>query len=163
MRRDRGFGLIELMVALSIALVLMTFAVVPLTSWLRIAQQKQAITALREITRAESWYQTSYGNGYVVPSLLVTGPAVPKTCDFPQMLYPPFAQMTVGYFQIQFTAVGTVPQAAGCSNIGAITYFVTATPTGFGGNRYFYADASGQIRYQDNGPASVSSAVWTGQ
>jgi prepilin-type N-terminal cleavage/methylation domain-containing protein len=163
MRKQNGFGLIELMVSISIVLVLMTFAVVPLSAWLQVARQKRAITALRQIQLALAWDQQLYQNGYP-PNLnqLSINVALPRTCDMPEMLPAIYTQTMVGDFQITYTTVGTVALAPGCTVPGGLNWFATATPTGFAGKRSFYVDNNG-LRYQDNGTASVGSDVWTGQ
>jgi type II secretory pathway pseudopilin PulG len=154
--------LIELLVVVSILGVLLAMSA-PSFMRMRMSQQAtQALSTVRAIQNAETYYLQIYHNGYAGFEVLAgTGVALPVTCDAPLLLGGAQAQTQSGGYLFQLTP-GPTPavQGVGCTAPGATTFTLTATPaTGYG--RRFFVNEFGVIRYSDNGPADSSSPPWS--
>ena len=153
--------LIEMLVVISILGVLLVMSA-PSFMQMRMSQQaNQALSTVRAIQNAETYYLQIYHNGYIDPGVLAgTGIAVPATCDGPLLLGGAQAQtQSNGYF---FTFVpGSAPAVlgAGCAAPGTTTFSLTAIPvSGYG--RSFFVNEFGVIHYADSGPANSTSPAW---
>ena len=138
-RNSQGFTLIELMMVVAVISILITVAIPGISSAKRRANEAAAITALRTISQAESQYRVRFGTFTDVPTLEISGLLDENFED---------AQKS-----------GYAFQNAGTSTNG--TWAVTANPVdpGISGNRYFFIDASGVIRFNDSGNATATDAT----
>jgi len=153
--------LLELLVVISIIGVLLAISA-PSFMQMRMSQQaNQALSTLRAIQNAETYYLQIYHNGYVDPGVLAgTGIALPTTCNAPLLLGGAQAQtQTNGYF-FQFIP-GPDPAVLGGGLHGSRldNFSLTATPV-TGQGRSFYVNEFGIIRYSDSGPANNTSSPW---
>ena len=166
MKKENGFSLIELLIVVAVILIVAAIATPNFMRSKISANESSAISSLRTINTAEVTYATIYPSvGYSndLPSLGGTAAAcsVPggatstSACIVDDVLATAttLANAKSGYF---FTYGGLV--AAGGINTA---YTVTATPTivGTAGQRYFFTDQSGVLRYGSTGPATVSSSA----
>jgi type IV pilus assembly protein PilA len=129
------------------------------------ANEASAVGSLRVIETASITYSATYGNGFP-PSLdaMDGSGSGPVSCDHAQLIDALLASgQKSGYV---FTYVGQPaapekPPAAGCTVTGAASFEIHADPStrGTTGQRSFFADQSGVIRYEADGPAGRDSQV----
>ena len=153
--------LLELLVVISIIGVLLAISA-PSFMQMRMSQQaNQALSTLRAIQNAETYYLQIYHNGYVDPGVLAgTGIALPTTCNAPLLLGGAQAQIQTNGYIFQVTP-GPTPAVlgVGCTTPGSTTFSLTANPVS-GQGRSFFVNEFGVIHYSDSGPASSTSLAW---
>jgi type IV pilus assembly protein PilA len=166
MNKQKGFSLIELLIVVAIILIIAAIAIPNLMRSKMAANEASAISSLRTLNTAEVTYATVYPSvGYSndMPSLgglpavcSVPGGATSATaCIIDEVLATATTLATAksGYF---YTYGGLI--AVGGVNTA---YTVTASPTivGTAGQRYFFTDQSGVLRYGLTGPATLASSA----
>jgi type II secretory pathway pseudopilin PulG len=159
---DRGSVLLlELLVVVSILGVLLAMSA-PSFMRMRMSQQAtQALSTIRAIQNAETYYLQIYHNGYADPGFLAgTGVALPATCDAPLLLGGAQAQIQTNGYIFQFTP-GPTPAVlgVGCTAPGSTTFTLTANPAN-GQGRSFFVNEFGIIHYSDSGSADNASPPW---
>jgi len=166
MKKQMGFSLIELLIVVAIILIIAAIAIPNLMRSKMAANESSAISSLRTINTAEVTYATVYPSVGYSPDLPSLGGA-PAVCSAPggatsvtaciidQVLANATTLATAksGYF---FTY--NLNGAAGGVNTA---YTISATPTvvGTAGQRYFFTDQSGVLRYGLTGPATAASSA----
>lgn len=137
-RRQCGFTLLELGIVVVIVGILATLALPALLTARKSANEAQAISALRSITNAQEMFYRRTGN-YGTLSELVASGDLDATFD------------PVGTRRGYQFADEDVPDEA--------TWSVSANPDNHGvtGDRFFYIDTSGVIRYSESGIADDSA------
>jgi type IV pilus assembly protein PilA len=166
MKKQKGFSLIELLIVVAIILIIAAIAIPNLMRSKMAANEASAISSLRTINTAEVTYATVYptvGYSNDMPSLGGTpavcsapgGASSATACIIDEVLATATTLATAksGYF---YTYGGLV--AVGGVNTG---YAVNASPTivGTAGQRYFFTDQSGVLRYGLTGPATLASSA----
>lgn len=137
------------------------------------ANEASAVAALRSVNTAAITYAARFENGF--PSrlqVLGDGTAGESTCNHAVMLDPSLTSgRKFGYrftytplFPDGATAPVISPKAAaqGCTSGGASGYTVTADPVqrGTTGQRSFFTDQTGVVRFSGNGkPATAQSSI----
>jgi prepilin-type N-terminal cleavage/methylation domain-containing protein len=159
MRKENGFSLVELLVVVGIILIISAIAV-PLFIHSRMAaNEASAVGSLRNISTAEVTYTSTYPSIGFAPDLNTLGPGTGGSANASN------AQMLDSVLGCP-AGVGT----ASCLKSGynfSITagvgvplgsYTVNANPVTLGqtGQRYFYSDGSGLIRYNTAAIATVA-------
>lgn len=131
------------------------------------ANEASAVSSLRAIDVASLRYAGTYGNGYPPNLDTLTGEGT-ASCDHAGLISGPLASgQRDGYlFTYHLMTDGTPPglaaqgKGAGCTVGGGSGFTVSADPVtpGATGNRSFYVDQTGIIRYEMNGAATANSA-----
>jgi type IV pilus assembly protein PilA len=161
-RGNRGFTLLELLIVVAIILIIAAIAIPNLRRSRMLADEAAAIGSLRTINTAATTYSATYSNGFP-PSLAALGPPPGggnnATCDNANLIDSVLAGgQKTGY---KYTYTGSNPVSApaqGCSNPGFNSYTINADPITRGetGQRSFFTDPSGTVRYNTTQPATAS-------
>ena len=159
MRKQKGFSLIELLIVVAIILIIAAIAIPNLLKSRIAANEASAVGSVRSINTAEVTYAATYPDtGFALALTNLggssTGTATSASAGLLDQVLSGGTKS--GY---KFTAVGT--QGSGTT---INTYYtVTAIPltTGTTGQRSFYSDQSGVIRYNTAGntPTSLDSPL----
>jgi type IV pilus assembly protein PilA len=166
MKKQNGFSLIELLIVVAIILIIAAIAIPNLMRSKMAANEASAISSLRTINTAEVTYATVYPSvGYSndMPSLGGT----PAVCSAPGGATSATACI-VDNVLVNATTLATAKSGyfytyGGLVAVGGVNtaYTVTASPTivGTAGQRYFFTDQSGVLRYGLTGPATLASSA----
>jgi type IV pilus assembly protein PilA len=127
------------------------------------ANEAAAVGSLREIDSAANSYASTYKNGFPQNLEALAGLGT-EDCDHAGLIDGELAsgRRDNYVFTYQGRTIGDGPgrqPAPGCSKGGLQGFTLTAEPyiRGTDGQRSFYTDDSGVIRYDDNGTASFNS------
>jgi hypothetical protein len=135
------------------------------------ANEASAVGSLRTVETVAIEYHETYSNGYPVDlEMMGSEGSAGATCDHPQLIDPALASGNKNGYNFSFAAtypVGFVLQppppvaaANGCTTAGGPAFEAHADPAtrGTSGQRSFFADESGIIRFETDAPATADSA-----
>ncbi|HXW22164.1 MAG TPA: prepilin-type N-terminal cleavage/methylation domain-containing protein [Rhodomicrobium sp.] len=152
--KQKGFSLIELLIVVAIILIIAAIAIPNLLRAKIAANEASAVGSLRTINTASVEYSTTYG-GYPQTLLSLGGPAGGTAASTSAEL---IDAVLAGGSKSGYTFAYTTGSTD--SNGNVLAYTLTATPNTVGttGQRMFFTDQSGVIRYNTSGSgANVNS------
>jgi type IV pilus assembly protein PilA len=129
------------------------------------ANEASAVGSLRTIDVAAIRYSVQYGNGFPPSLAAMDGDdSGSPSCDHGQMIGSELASGERAGYRFTYVPTGAeAPQkeakARGCTVPGTSSFEVHADPItrGTTGQRSFYIDQTGVIRFEENAPATVGS------
>lgn len=157
-KRQRGFSLVEILVAITILLILASLSAVALTQATKAAQATNAVSTMSAITKAERTYFQMYGT-YAPDLASLGGPDGCTVSTTSACLLP--AAITTGAFTSKgytFNAQGTNQITDANGNNHFFSYEANATPSVTSGRgKVFCVDATETMRWQQamSDPASA--------
>jgi type IV pilus assembly protein PilA len=162
-KKSKGFSLIELLIVVAIILIIAAIAIPNLLRSRMAANESSAVGSLRTIVTAEFNFQQNYGIGYA--PLANLGSAAPCTAatistTAAACLIDPLLS---GGTKSGYTIATPTPAGLGTAAAPNVSFTATAVPTSIGltGQRGFFTDQSGVIRYTTTGavPTVASPAI----
>ena len=151
--RDKGFSLIELLIVVAIILIIAAIAIPNLLRSRMAANEASAVGSLRTINTACVTYSSTYGIGF--PSSLTYlqpitpgSPATSTSADLVDQVLANGVKSGYTFSYASSPAVNSVVPA----------YQIQASPVspGQSGQRYFFTDQSGVIRFNTSALATVT-------
>ena len=160
MKKQKGFSLIELLIVVAIILIIAAIAIPNLLRSRMAANEASAVGSIRTINTAEVTYSATYPDcGFAnLSNLGGSGGAVTGAGLIDSVL----AGGTKSGYSFAATASGGASTCTPGSGTPSpnLTYSVVGAPVtpGQTGQRYFYSDQSGVIRYAISSAADSSSS-----
>jgi prepilin-type N-terminal cleavage/methylation domain-containing protein len=163
-KKQKGFSLIELLIVVAIILIIAAIAIPNLLRSRMAANEASAVGSVRTINTAAITFNSTYGDGFP-PSMAAIGTTgtAAVSCANAELLDSVLTTGTKSGYTFAL-GVGTVAVAAanvpaGCAAGWVDGYTITATPVTVGttGQRAFCSDATGVIRYNATGAATVAA------
>jgi prepilin-type N-terminal cleavage/methylation domain-containing protein len=165
MRKQKGFSLIELLIVVAIILVIAAIAIPNLLRSKIAANEASAVGSLRTINTTQVTYALTYPGSGFATSLATLGPGATPGNSVANSTNACLLDSVLGASSPGGNSVGTANTKSGYkfylgSAVGnpVSTYASNANPVTQNqtGNRYFYSDASGVIRYN---PGAIAQST----
>ncbi len=148
-RLKAGFSLIELLVVVAVILIIAAVAIPNYIQSKMRANESSAVQSLRNISAAELYYANTYGINYSDNLLQLAGTSAYPNQNSAELIDGTLAAGSKSGYMFTYTMLTADPQGH------PRTYSLTADPLipGNSGQRHFYTDATGVIRFNSTAPA----------
>jgi prepilin-type N-terminal cleavage/methylation domain-containing protein len=145
--KQKGFSLIELLIVVAIILIIAAIAIPNLMRSKMAANEASAVSSLRTLNTSSVAYSTTYGQYPTALSQLGPMSTTYPTSTTADLIDAVLAGGVKSGYTFTWTGTGSV-------------YTIKANPTTVGvtGQRYFFTDQSGVIRYNITAAATVSDS-----
>jgi type IV pilus assembly protein PilA len=149
---ETGFSLIELLIVVSVILIIAAIAIPNFIKSKMRANEAAAVENMRTIVTANTVYLTTYGIGYAANMTKLSGNLVIVDANSAGLIDTVLASGAKTGFNYTYTP-GPVDSSGHING-----YDLTADPINFGatGERYFYTNQSGIVRFNTTATATAS-------
>lgn len=157
MRKQKGFSLLELLIVIAIIMIIAAIAIPNLLRSRLAANEASAVSSMRSINTAQIAYNATFPTVGYASAIAVLGPPSGSACQSPGEATSTTACLIDNVLQTG-TKAGYTFAIANTSGDPVSTYSSTGDPIDPGrtGQRHFYSDASGVIRYNSTAPATAA-------
>jgi type IV pilus assembly protein PilA len=163
-KTQKGFSLIELLIVVAIILIIAAIAIPNLLRAKMAANEASAVGSVRTINTGAVTFSSTYGAGYP-PALSNEGGAVGATvsCAGAQLIDASLSSAVSattaksGYY-FTYLAGGTAVTVGTCTGHPSYTLVATPSVPGQTGQRLFFSDQSGVIRFTSDGSTPTVSS-----